>query len=149
MPKIPSIPFCDEIPSHFKLGETNAEIKLSHVEESKNAALSLAEQARYGINIFCQDMSHAIYDNDEFEKHIFNLASRHPSAQIRILVQDSSIAVKKGHCLIRIAQKLTSSILIKNPPKTASTLFKMGNCKYIKSLFIVFMLLTLVSIYVK
>ena len=117
MPKMLSVPFCEKMPDHFKLGETNAEIKLSNIEESKNAALSLAEQARNGINIFCQDMSHAIYDNDEFEKHIFNLAIRHPNAQIRILAQDSTIAVKKGHCLIRLAQKLTSSVLIKNPPR--------------------------------
>lgn len=117
MPIIPSAPFCEEMPGHFKLGETKAEIKLSNAEENRNAALSLAEQARYGINIFTQDMDNAIYDNDEFEKHIFNLATRHPSAQIRILVQDSTISVKKGHCLIRMAQKLTSSVLIKNPPK--------------------------------
>ncbi|MCK5001812.1 MAG: hypothetical protein KAJ92_02195 [Gammaproteobacteria bacterium] len=117
MPIIPSVPFCEEMPSHFKLGETKAEIKLNNIEENRNAALSLSEQARYGINIFTQDMDNAVYDNDEFEKYIFNLATCHPSAQIRILVQDSTIAVKKGHCLIRIAQKLTSSVFIKNPPK--------------------------------
>lgn len=116
MPKIPSATFCQELPSHFILGETNAEIKLSNAEENRNAATALAEQARYGINIFTQDFDHAIYDNEKFEKHIFTLATRHPSAQIRILVQDSTPAIKKGHCLIRIAQKLTSSVHIKNPP---------------------------------
>lgn len=116
MPIIPSIPLSDEMPSHFILGETQAEIKLSNSEENRNAALSLASQARYGINIFTQDMDDAIYNNDEFEGHIYNLAKRHPSSQIRILVQDSTSATKKGHCLIRIAQKLTSSVFIKNPP---------------------------------
>ncbi|MFC1589263.1 hypothetical protein ACFL3P_03220 [Pseudomonadota bacterium] len=117
MPILPPAPFCDELPSYYKLGETKAEIKLSHAEENRNAALSLASQARYGINIFTQNMDDAIYDNDEFEEHVFNLATRHPSSQIRILVQDSTLAVKKGHRLIRIAQKLTSSVFIRNPPK--------------------------------
>ncbi|MCW8922237.1 MAG: hypothetical protein OQK69_01215 [Gammaproteobacteria bacterium] len=117
MPKIPPVPYCDELPEYFKLGETRAEIKLSNAEENMNAALSLAEQARYSINIFTQDMDDAIYNNEEFERHVFNLATRHPSAQIRILVQDSTSAIKKGHRLIRISQKLTSSIFIRNPPK--------------------------------
>ncbi|MDH5612278.1 MAG: hypothetical protein OEY66_07470 [Gammaproteobacteria bacterium] len=118
MPKIPSIPFCEEMPSYFILGETKAEIKLSNAEEYRNAALSLASQARYNINIFTQDMDDPIFNNDDFENHIFNLATRHPNSKIRILVQDSSTAVRKGHCLIRLAQSLTSSILIKNPPQT-------------------------------
>ena len=116
MPVIPSVPFCEEIPDRFILGETNAEIQLDHADENKNIALSLVEQARYGINIFTQDMDNAILDNDDFENHVFNLAVRHPRTKIRVLVLDSSTAVKKGHCLIRIAQKLTSSVFIKNPP---------------------------------
>lgn len=118
MPKIPSAPYCDELPSHFVLGETKAEIKLSNAEENRNAALSLASQARYGINIFTQDLDDAIYNNEEFEGHVFKLARRHPGAQIRILVHNSTPAVKKGHRLIRIAQSLTSSVFIKNPPQT-------------------------------
>jgi hypothetical protein len=117
MPIIASAPFSEEMPSHFKLGETQAEIRLSNAEENRNAALSLASQARYNINIFSQDMDDAIYNNDDFEQHVFNLATRHPGTQIRILVQDSSAAVRKGHCLLRIAQRLTSSVFIWNPPE--------------------------------
>ena len=117
MPIITSVPYCEEMPGYFKLGETSAEIPLSNAEENRNAAISLASQARYGINVFTQDLDNAVLDNDEFEQHIFNLATRHPGTQIRILVQDSTPAVKKGHRLIRIAQKLTSSVFIKNPPE--------------------------------
>ena len=60
---------------------------------------------------------HAIYNNDDFIDHIYNLATRPPGAKVRILVQDSSKAVKNGHRLIRIAQRLTSSVLIRNPPQ--------------------------------
>lgn len=118
MPIIPSVPLCDEMPSDFVLGETKAEVMINSAEENRNMAISLTERARFGINIFTQDMDDVIFNNDEFENHVFNLAVRHRNAKIRILVQDSSSAVKKGHCLIRMAQKLTSSVFIKNPPET-------------------------------
>lgn len=117
MPVITSIPFCEEMPSQFKLGETSAEIPLNNAEENRNAAISLASQAKYGINIFTQDLDNSVFDNEEFEQHISNLARRHPRTQVRILVQDSSTAIKKGHCLIRIAQKLISAVFIQNPPE--------------------------------
>lgn len=116
MPKLPAEPYCEELPSYFNLGETKAEIKLSNVDDNRNAALALASQARFNINIFTQNMDDAIYNNDEFAEHIFNLATRHPSSQIRILVQDSTPAVKKGHRLIKLAQTLTSSVTVRNPP---------------------------------
>ena len=116
MPTIPAIPFCEAMPDYFKLGETKAEIPLYSAQDNRNAATSLVSQACLNINIFTQDMDDAIYNNDEFISHVFELATRHPSAKVRILVQDSAKAVKNGHRLIRIAQKLTSSVLIKNPP---------------------------------
>jgi hypothetical protein len=74
MPIISSVPFCEEMPSHFKLGETSAEIPLNNAEENRNVAISLASQTRYGINIFTQDLDNAVFDNEEFEQHISNLA---------------------------------------------------------------------------
>ena len=115
MSRIPSVPLGEEKPDHFILGENKAEIKISSAEENRNLALSMVKQARYGINIFTQDMDDAVFNNDEFENHVFNLATRHPDTKVRILVQDSTPAIKKGHRLIRIAQKLTSSVFIKNP----------------------------------
>lgn len=115
MPSIPAIPFYDEIPSELILGDTSAEIKLSNAIEFRDTALLLASQARYSMNIFTQDLDDAVYNNDEFVNHVFNFAKRHPSAQLRIIVHDSRKAVKNGHRLIRLAQTLTSSILIKNP----------------------------------
>lgn len=115
MLKPPSARTTMEAPTFYKLGERCAEVSLSSAEENRNAAASLACQARHTINIFTQDMDAALYDNKEFEKHIFALATRHRSAKIHILVQDSSRAIQNGHSLIVLAQKLTSSIFIKNP----------------------------------
>lgn len=112
---IPPEPYCDDIPEQFTLGETSAEIKISSIEENRQAAVSLVSQARQEINIFTQDMDDALFNNNDFENHIYNLAMKHPGAKVKILVQNSNSAVKNGHCLIRLSQKLTSSIFIRNP----------------------------------
>lgn len=114
---IPSMPATGERPALYKLGETRAEINIDSAEENRNAAISLAKQANYYINIFTQDLDSRIYDNPEFEKHLSQLARKHPSTQVRILVQDSMPAVKKGHRLITLSQNLTSSVLIRKPAK--------------------------------
>jgi hypothetical protein len=99
------------------LGESNEEILLDTAAENRDAAISLAEQARLSLNIFSRDLDPRVFDNTGFECCVFNLARAHRSADIRILLHDSSLAVSQGHCLIRLAQKLTSSVHIHNPAK--------------------------------
>jgi len=101
----------------YKLGETVEEVHIDTVEENKNAAIALAKQARHSIDIFTQDMDTALYNNEELEKSIFNLAKRHPNTKIRILAQDTSMAVRNGHRLIKLTQHLTSSVFINNPSR--------------------------------
>lgn len=112
---IPSLPLATEYPMYYKLGETDAEVQVNTVEDNKNAAISLVKQARYSIDIFTQDMDAEIYNDKELEQSVLNLARRHPNTRIRILVQDSTKAAQNGHCLIRLAQNLTSSVFIHNP----------------------------------
>jgi hypothetical protein len=112
---LPSAPTTMVLPTYYKLGKTKAEVSINNAEENRNAAISLVSQARHTINIFTQELDAALYDNKEFEKHIFELATRHRSVEIRILVQDSTRAIQNSHRLIRLAQKLTSSIFIKKP----------------------------------
>lgn len=112
---IPSQPLATEYPMYYKLGETDAEVQVDTAEENKNAAISLVKQARYSIDIFTQDMDIEIYNDKKIEQSIFDLAKRHPNTRIRILVQDSTKAAQNGHCLIRLAQNLTSSVFIHKP----------------------------------
>ena len=101
----------------YILGETNVEVRIDTAEENRNLAVSLAKQARYSLNIFSQDLDASIFNNRKFERCIFDLARRHPTAEIRILTKDSMKAVRQGHCLVRLAQTLTSSVFIHNPSK--------------------------------
>jgi hypothetical protein len=99
------------------LGESNEEIQLDTAAENRDAAISLAEQARVSINIFSRDLDPRVFDNAGFEHCVFNLAKSHHSTDIRILVCDSSLSVSQGHCLIRLAQQLTSSVFIHTPAR--------------------------------
>ena len=113
--KHPAKTVTTESAMHYKLGETEAEVEVTTAEENRNAAISLARQASYSIDIFSQDLDTEIYDNEEFERSLFQLARKHPKTRIRILVQDSRKAAQNGHCLIRLAQSLTSSVFIHTP----------------------------------
>lgn len=103
------------INKQYILGETQKEIQIKTAEENKNTVISLAEQAHTSIDIFTQDLDDKIYNNKSFEQCIFSLAKRHPKTLIRILAQDTKFAIQNGHCLIRLAQNLTSSVMIHNP----------------------------------
>ncbi len=96
-------------------GRTESGVHIDTVDENKSVAISLAKQACHSIDIFTQDMDAEIYDNSEFEQCIFNLAKKHPTTKIRILVQDTRRSVQNGNRLIRLAQSMTSSVFIHNP----------------------------------
>ena len=110
-----SVPAAQELPQLYVLGETRAEVKIHTAEENARAAISLAKQARYSLNIFSPVMDANVFDNPDFERCVSSLARLHPSTRIRILTTDSSTAVRNGHCLVRLAQTLTSSVFIHNP----------------------------------
>jgi hypothetical protein len=98
----------------FVLGENNEEIHVDTAEENRSTVISLAEQASFSLHLFTQDLDPRIFDNADFERSVFNLARKHRSSSIRILTQNSAKAAQQGHCLIRLAQKLTSSVFIHN-----------------------------------
>ena len=111
---------------NYILGKTGEEIQIDTADGYQQYALSLAEQAHNSIDIFSQDLETEIYNNNFFEESIFSLSKKHPNTRIRILVQDSLVAVQNGHRLIKLAQQLTSSVFIHNPSpkyKDVSTSF--------------------------
>ncbi len=99
------------------LGETNQAHHLSTAVENRDIAIELAQQARHQLDIFSQTLDAGLYDNDAFERAVFDLARLHPSTRIRILVQDVSAALHNGHRLLRLSQNLTSSVFIRKPSR--------------------------------
>ena len=94
------------------LGETIDAVKLESSEDQRLAAVALMQQARRRVDIFSRDLDKKIYDYRPFLEALQALAVNH-HGQIQILVKDSGKAVKYGHRLIPLSQRLTSLIEIR------------------------------------
>ena len=60
-------------------------------------------------------MDNSLYDNPGFIEAVGKLALRSSKSKIQILVRDTSALVKKGHRLIELARRHTSTMHIHNP----------------------------------
>ncbi len=98
--------------NHFVLGETIQPISLNGSEEQRDAVVAMMTQARRSVDIFSRDLDKKIYDSLIFLDTLQNLVVAH-RGKIRILVKDSGKAVKYGHRLISLSQRLTSFIEIR------------------------------------
>ena len=101
----------------YILGENDNEVKIDTADAYRETVISMTQQAQHSIDIFTPDLESVIYNNIDIERAVLRLAKRHPDARIRILVQDSKKSVQDGHCLIRLAQRLTSSVFIHKPSR--------------------------------
>lgn len=104
-----------ELPDFNKQGNAGEDIPLHAAEEFRNAATVISTSVLRTIHIFTPNLEPEIYDNETFLNNILDLCRGNRYASVKVLVKDSSSAVKRGHGLIRLAQKLTSAIEIRNP----------------------------------
>jgi len=101
--------------NEYILGITDGDIALHTIEENRSTALALAQQANRYIQIATRDMDALLYDNEPFVDALSTLARSHAKSHIDILVWDSMSAVKQGHRLITLAQRLSSYVQIRKP----------------------------------
>ena len=94
------------------LGEFQDPIDLANSDANRQVAITLTRQARRSVDIFTRDLDKKLYDNRDFLDGLQNLAVNNRGL-IRILVKDSDRAVKYGHRLIALSQRLTSFIEIR------------------------------------
>jgi len=99
------------------LGEEKTLLALSRAEEHRDIALEMAQQGRQSLCIFTWDLDPFQYDNQPFYRAAFDLARRSARSEVRILVQDSTRAVKDGHRLVDLAQRFSSKVAIHKPPQ--------------------------------
>jgi len=99
--------------SEYLLGITSGDIALHTIEQNRTTALAMAQQARRSIQIATRDMDALLYDNAPFSDALSALARRHAKCHIDILVWDSLAAVKQGHRLIALSQRLSSNVQIR------------------------------------
>lgn len=104
-----------ELSDFHKQGNVDEDMLLSSLDEIKAANIDVAELALRSINIVTPNLEPQIYDDQNFLNKLLYLCRGNRHASIRLLVKDSSLAVKRGHSLIRLAQKLTTAIEIRKP----------------------------------
>ncbi len=101
--------------NHYRLGESGETIEFTSADENRAIVQSMAAQAGRSVWLFTTDLDPLIYDNSEFVEAIARMAREHQRARLQILVQDVTRAVKEGHRLIPLAQRLSSRVEIRTP----------------------------------
>ena len=101
----------------FTLDESGEKQMFDSSEQNRELALQLARQATREILIASYDLDSRIYSNSEFADALASFVRGHRDARVDILVWKTAPAVKQGHRLIDLAQRLTSSIHIHEPDR--------------------------------
>jgi hypothetical protein len=99
--------------SDYQLGVTHQILPLETIPENKLATEHMLQQARHSIDILSRHMDKPIYNTNCFIELIVKLSRNNPRSEIRILIHDATNAVKEGHRLIQLSQKLSSFVHIR------------------------------------
>jgi H2-forming N5,N10-methylenetetrahydromethanopterin dehydrogenase-like enzyme len=97
--------------SEYTLGESSADaIKITTREENAAAALELVKQTRQKLAIISQELDPNVYDQADFVEAMRQLAVNNRFVEIRIIVFEPELIVRKGHKLLDLAGKISSFI---------------------------------------
>jgi hypothetical protein len=97
------------------LGETSGKLHLNGVSECRDAAVSLANQAKRSIYIFSYDLDSKIYNQADFLEAVKNLAIRSEHSHVKVLLQNNEKVQREGHRLVQLWRRLTSKIELRRP----------------------------------
>ncbi len=103
--------------SEHTLGETRDTLEPDTAEDHRRLAAALAGQARRGVVVMSRDLDAPVYDDPPFLDALKDLAISHRQARIRVLVRDPRPAVRNGHRLIALAQRLPTYFDIRVPAR--------------------------------
>lgn len=101
--------------SNHVLGETADTVGVGRSGEVRAAATSMVRQARRTLDLVSRNLDAAVYDDAEFLEATKQLVLRSGRTQMRILVQDATPAVTRGHRLLELTRRLSSYMDIRVP----------------------------------
>ncbi len=85
----------------------------SGMSEARQHTLAMIEQARRSLSIYTQDLEPWLYNHSCIQQACLRLLLGHPRNRLRILVGDSSRAIRQGHRMVNLARRLTSNLHIR------------------------------------
>ena len=99
--------------SQHVLGETDTPVILESSDDCLQAATALALQTHRTLCIFTHDLDRKVYGDQAFVDAVSELARRHRLSWVRVLVQNTSRAIRSGHRLVELARRLPSRVEIR------------------------------------
>ena len=116
----------------FTLGEHRDLQAFSTPEQARSHALALLQQARRQLCLYSSDLEPWLYHHSSIQEACTRFLLANPKNQLRILLRDSSRAVKDGHRLLTLARRLPSSCQIRklhpDYPNEEITFLLADNC---------------------
>ena len=100
-------------PAPFILGQHEPKEAASSPEQLRSHALALIDQARRSLCLYTPDLEAWLYDHRAIGDACSRFLRAHPRNRLRILLRDSSLAVRNGHRLLRLARQLPSNCQIR------------------------------------
>ena len=97
----------------------DSSIKLLPDKQACTDAVSqLVNQAQREVAIFSQQLEPLLYNHAEICEALSQLARKSKLSRIRIIAIQTRNVLAQGHCLITLAQRLSSYVQIRNPSTT-------------------------------
>ncbi|TWI53129.1 putative GNAT family N-acyltransferase [Pseudomonas duriflava] len=89
------------------------EVRFDTAEAAAEHILALLNQARRTICIYTPDLEPLLYNRSDIEHSLTRFLLAHPRNQIKLLVKDTSPAIRRGHRLINLSRRLSSNFYIR------------------------------------
>lgn len=108
----------------YTLGQSEGNIDLTTADENREVAQELVRQARREVYIVSYDLDASVFSTREFVEALSAFVRNGSRAHAHILLQTPDKAVKQGHRLVPLAQRLSSSIRIHHPAQEHSNMIE-------------------------
>jgi hypothetical protein len=86
---------------------------LDGVTDFRTYSEQLITQSRRSIAVLTRDLDALVYATPECVRHLSDFVRSSRNAQVQILIKDTKHAIETGHLLVKLAQRLSSKILVR------------------------------------
>jgi hypothetical protein len=100
-------------PAPFSLGGARELQHFTQPEQAQAHALALLQQAQRSLCIHTPDLERWLYNHSSVQEACTQFLLANPKNRLRILLNDSTSAVKEGHRLLQLSRRLSSGIQIR------------------------------------
>ncbi len=101
---------------NYILGQSDENIRLDSHQDCSEAVLALTQQANRSLTIFSHQLDRRLYNSLNIYAAALKLANSSRHSQIRIIVKDTTDAVKRGSRLVGLSHRLSSRVHFRTPP---------------------------------